>query len=80
MSEWRQGEVDSTEDSGTVVIKPLAGQGQQVRGLNAEEEAEEEEEEDEGALDCCLLASLFRLSPACHATYSSVHATCGQTK
>lgn len=45
MSEWRQGEVDSTEASGTVVIKPLGGQGQREQ---APAEAEEEEEEDEG--------------------------------
>ena len=35
----------STEASGTVVIKPLPGQGPQPQASHAEEEEEEEEEE-----------------------------------
>lgn len=47
MSEWRQGQVDSS-DAGTVVIKPLAGQGPQAEAPAVDEDAEEEDEEEEG--------------------------------
>lgn len=78
VSEWRQGEVETTEASGTVVIKPLAGQGQLEQ---APAEAEEEEEEDEGnarqpflSISLSLRSSavinpyavLSLLSPCCH--------------
>lgn len=46
VSEWRQGEVDSTDASGTVVIKPLQGQALQVQASKEEDEEEEEEEEE----------------------------------
>lgn len=55
MSEWRQGEVDSTEASSTVVIKPLVGQGQLEQ---ASAEAEEEEEDEGNARQPFLHVSL----------------------
>lgn len=43
--------MDSTDASGTVVIKPLQGQALQVQA-SKEEDEEEEEEEEEGILPC----------------------------
>lgn len=52
VSEWRHGEVGEADLAGTVVIKPLAGQGSQAvlsAEANGHAEEEEEEEEEEGA-------------------------------
>ena len=50
MSEWRQGQVESAEAGGPVVVKPLAGQDPQAQDLHAEQHGGEhdEEEEEEG--------------------------------
>lgn len=53
VSEWRHGEV-SFDTDGSVVIKPLAGQGKSANGPSTAEQAhadtEEAQEEEEGML------------------------------
>jgi hypothetical protein len=52
VSEWRHGEVGEADLAGTVVIKPLAGQGSQTvpsAEAHGHAEEEEEEEQEEGA-------------------------------
>lgn len=49
--------MDSSEATGTVVIKPLPGQGRQAQASHAEEE-EEEEGEEEGVPSGCLHACM----------------------
>ena len=52
ISEWRHGEVGDADLAGTVMIRPLAGQGSQTLPRadgHAVKEDEDEEEEEEGA-------------------------------
>ena len=80
VSEWRHGEAAEPELAGTVVIKPLVGQGSQAQpyaqanGLAEEEEQEEDEEEGADLLQ--LHAALFRhrrICPITHAWWMYVH-------
>lgn len=65
VSEWRHGEVGEADLAGTVVIKPLAGQGSQIppsaeADSHAEEEEEEEEEEGADFAQCSYVQQVLK--------------------
>lgn len=59
--------MDSSATSGSVVIKPLPGQGQPVQALAATEEEAEDEEEEEGVLGIFFTCISDHAIICCHA-------------
>ncbi len=74
VSEWRHGEVGEADLAGTVVIKPLAGQGSQTvpsAEANGHAVEEEEEEEEEGAefAQCSYVSTSWKHMNNCSADH-----------
>lgn len=62
--------MDSSATSGSVVIKPLPGQGQPVQAPAATEEEAEDEEEEEGVLGSLFTCISDHAIICCHAMLS----------